>query len=486
MSLHSKRKRTTIAAAVMALFVATGYLGNESAFADEKPAVNKEIVSPYQTYTYDLMSEHIRKLAEAYPELIQVKPIGKTAYGKEIIAVKLGKGEASVLIDGSQHAREWMGTNLILYMIDRYAYAYEHNMKYGDYVVRDLLDHCSIWFVPMVNPDGVTLQQKGPDAFSEGARPGLLGMNGGSSDFSRWKANAQGIDINRQYPAEWTGIRYSTKYPMYKNYKGSEPAETAEAQSMIRFTYDADPEIALSYHTSGRVLYWHFHTKPENLERDRKMAAALSGMTGYSMVKPEDYPSGGGFTDWFIAQFGRPGFTAEVGPYHEETALPLWTFTDIWAENQTMGLYLASEGYKLSRQRYPIETVENKLQLLESVKLYNRPNESFPTGGETPAGPVVSDARMGGWFRISTWLGTKWVHLDKASYLQGHTEKFVQEIDLQDTTPLFKRPGAENQEPAGMLTPQKVGTLERWNDWVLIHTWGGDFWTPYKKRTEAQ
>lgn len=29
-------------------------------------------------------------------------------------------------------------------MIDRYAYAYEHNMKYGDYVVRELLDHCSI------------------------------------------------------------------------------------------------------------------------------------------------------------------------------------------------------------------------------------------------------------------------------------------------------------------------------------------------------
>lgn len=157
----------------------------------------------------------------------------------------------------------------------------------------------------MVDLDGVTLQQKGLDAFPEGAKSGLLSMNGGSSDFSRWKANAQGIDINRQYPAEWTGIRYSTQYPMYKNYKGSEPAETAEAQSMIRFTYDADPEIALSYHTSGRVLYWHFHTKP--VERDRKMAATLSGMTGYSLVKPEDYPSGGGFTDWFIAQFGRPG-----------------------------------------------------------------------------------------------------------------------------------------------------------------------------------
>ncbi|MEW9701427.1 M14 family zinc carboxypeptidase [Paenibacillus sp. SI8] len=468
--------------AALTLAVATICMGDINVHAEEKTnAVNQNIVNPYQTYTYDLMSADVKKLAAAYPELIQVKSIGKTAYGKELTAVKLGKGEATVLIDGSQHAREWMGTNLILYMIDRYAYAYEHNMKYNDYIVRDLLDHCSIWFVPMVNPDGVTLQQSGLNAYPEAQQGQLLSMNGGSSDFSHWKANADGIDINRQYPADWTGIRNSPPFPSFKNYKGSEPAETAEAGSMIRFTYETDPEIALSYHTSGRVLYWHFHTDPDNVERDRKMAATISGMTGYRLVKPEQNPSGGGFTDWFIAQFGRPGFTAEIGPYVEEDELPLWTFTDIWAENETMGLYLASEGYKLWQQRYPVEMVTNPLQLLQNVKLYNRPSESFPTGGELSAGQVESDARMGDWYRVTSWMGTKWVHLSDASYLQGHSEKFLQSIELKEKTALYKYPSAESQKSVGEINPQKVNALERWKDWVLIHTWMGDVWIPYKK-----
>ena len=310
-------------------------MGNTVMAASESK--NKEIVDPYQMYTYDSMIEQIDQLAAAYPGLIKVKSIGKTAFGRDIKAVKVGKGEASVLIDGSQHAREWLGTNLILYMIDRYAYAYENNMKYDDYIVRDLLDHCSIWFVPMVNPDGVTLQQEGLDAFPESYHAHLIDMNGGSYNFKRWKANAEGIDINRQYPAMWSTIRATSKYPWFKNYKGSEPAETAEARSMMQFTYESDPEIALSYHTSGEILYWNFHTAPEHLARDKKMADTISGMTGYSQVKPEKDPSGGGFTDWFILQFARPGFTAELGTYQEETELPLWTFTDIWKQNMNMG-----------------------------------------------------------------------------------------------------------------------------------------------------
>ncbi|MNI11068.1 Gamma-D-glutamyl-L-diamino acid endopeptidase 1 [compost metagenome] len=458
-------------------------MGNTVATASESKS--KEIVDPYQMYTYDLMIQQIDQLAAAYPELIKVQSIGKTAFGRDIKAVKVGKGEASVLIDGSQHAREWMGTNLILYMIDRYAYAYEHNMKYDNYVVRDLLERCSIWFIPMVNPDGVTFQQEGLSAFPESHHVNLIHLNGGSYNFKRWKANAEGIDINRQYPAMWSGIRDSPKNPAFKNYKGSEPAETAEARSMIQFTYASDPEIALSYHTSGEVLYWHFNTLPENLARDKKMADTISGMTGYSQIKPAKDPSGGGFTDWFIGQFGRPGFTLELGPFQGETELPLWTFTDIWKQNMNMGLYLASEGYKLWRQRYPMEMIESKIQLLETVKLYNQPNDSYPTGAELGQAKVTSDARLGEWYRISTWLGPKWVQLNQNSYLQGHSEKYATQINLADKTPIYSYPN-EDKTSLAQLNSQEVETVERWNGWLLIRTWLGDTWIQEKNSALAK
>ncbi|TBL77490.1 gamma-D-glutamyl-meso-diaminopimelate peptidase [Paenibacillus thalictri] len=443
--------------------------------------INKDIVDPYQTYTYELTAQHIDQLAAAYPDLIQVKTIGKTDFDRDIKAVKLGKGEATVLIDGSQHAREWMGTNLIMYMIDRYAYAYEHNMKYGDYIVRDLLNQCSIWFVPMVNPDGVTLQQQGLDAFPEDYHSWFVGMNGGSRDFKRWKANASGIDINRQYPAMWTGIRNSPKYPMFKNYKGSEPAETAEAVSMIHFAYETDPEIAFSYHSSGEVLYWYFNTSPEHMARDKRMADTISNMTGYSQIKPAKDPSGGGFTDWFIAQFGRPGFTAELGPYQVETELPLWTFTDIWDENQAIGLYLASEGYKLWHERYPVEWANTNIQLLEPVPLYNRPDASFPVGAQLNGAKLTADARLGDWYRIPTWLGPKWVRLNPSAYLIGHSEKHTEHISLTAQTPMYKHPKEDGSMLLGQLTPQEIDTVERWNDWYLVKTWLGNVWIQNKR-----
>lgn len=102
-----------------AILVIVLIMGNAAVAFGESNGKSKEIVDPYQMYTYDLMNQHIDRLAAAYPGLIMVKSIGTTAFGREIKAVKLGKGEASVIIDGSQHAREWMGTNLILYMIDR-------------------------------------------------------------------------------------------------------------------------------------------------------------------------------------------------------------------------------------------------------------------------------------------------------------------------------------------------------------------------------
>lgn len=475
---QSRKLLHMLAAIVMGTILLTGIADAAQASGNEG---SKEIIDPYQVYSYELMKEHLNQLAAAYPDLIQQKTIGTTIFGREIKALKLGKGEASVLMDGSQHAREWMGTNLILYMIDRYAYAYEHNMKYDDYIVRDVLDNCSIWFVPMVNPDGVTLQQAGLNAFPEYYRSYLLSMNGGSYNFKRWKANAIGIDINRQYPAMWTGIWNSPQYPMFKNYKGSEPAETAEAQSMIHFTYQADPEIAFSYHTSGEILYWNFYTAPEHLARDKKLANAISAMTGYSQVKPEKDPSGGGYTDWFIAQFGRPGFTAELGHYQEETEMPLWTFTEIWGENQDMGLYLASEGYKLWRERYPVELAEESLELLGPAQLYSRPDDLFPTGAELGSTQVISDARLGHWRRISTWMGPKWICLNEAAYLPGHSEPFTGSIKLAEQTPIYSYPEADNSKLLGQLNPQEVTAVERWNGWIMVRTWLGASWIKEKK-----
>src|SRR5699024_9203394 len=125
--------------------------------------------------------------------------------GRNIYAIKLGKGKTEIFMNGSHHAREWLTTNLLMEMIDVYSQAYANNSKVAGYNARQILNNASIWFVPMVNPDGVTLVQKG--ALSAKRPAEVIRINDGSTNFNRWKANIRGVDLNRQYPADWAHIQ---------------------------------------------------------------------------------------------------------------------------------------------------------------------------------------------------------------------------------------------------------------------------------------
>ena len=94
-------------------------------FFTKGAAAQSYVVNPNQTYTYTKMVTDIKKLEKAYPELIDTEVIGKSEYGRDIYAVSLGKGDATVFINGSHHAREWITTNVNMNMIDKYANAYE-------------------------------------------------------------------------------------------------------------------------------------------------------------------------------------------------------------------------------------------------------------------------------------------------------------------------------------------------------------------------
>ncbi|MGG6433533.1 M14 family metallopeptidase [Anoxybacillus sp. D401a] len=299
------------------------------------------VVLPNQAYTYERLVKDVTRLQMFYPDLIQVQIIGQSVEGRNIYAIKLGKGSKEIFMNASHHAREHITTNVLMEMLDTYAFAYTSLTKVDQYDARTILDRTSIWFVPMVNPDGVTLVQKGHTAVKNGAL--ALAINKGKRDFSAWKANVRGVDLNRQYDARWATIRSNPGKPAPKNYKGSKPFSEPEAQAMRQFTLARNFEITVSYHSSGQIIFWHFLQPKEHVYRDQRLASMLSKQTGYSLVKPVQNPSGGGYKDWFVSQFKKPGFTIEVAPYVGERPVPLKLFPSIWNKNKPVGLMMANE-----------------------------------------------------------------------------------------------------------------------------------------------
>lgn len=315
-------------------------------------ALSSDLVNPYQLYTYKKMCQDINELSAEYPDLIIFKSIGKTVYSREIWAVKLGKGIPSVMIDGSIHAREWISTNLCMEMIEYYAQAYSKDEMIGKYNVKNLLDKISIWYIPMVNPDGVTLQQKGITVFPKSCQKNILDMNKGKEDFSRWKANAQGIDLNQQYPTDWDKREYSVLKPYYKNFKGSKPLETLEARSIVKFIDEIKPEILINYHSSGRVLYWRtLYSTSDTMKITRRLAEGYKNISGYKLVSSCFHKGAVGLQDYFIYKYNKPSLTPELGSYVGERNVPVSEFVHVWERNKEAGLFIAAEGYKLWQKK---------------------------------------------------------------------------------------------------------------------------------------
>lgn len=313
------------------------------------PIGHSQIVNPTGTYTYEKMTEDLQKINQTYPREVAVKKIGTTHFGKTIWGVKLGNGEDNILMVGSHHGREWLTSALLMVMIEQYADAYHKKEQYGPFSTR-IFDDISIWFVPMLNPDGVTIQQQGLRAVPIGLQDEFFEMNGYSPDFSKWKANGMGVDLNRQYPAGWNDLKESVPIPWYQLYKGKKPLLAKEVNALANFTIQIKPLVSVSYHTSGQEIFWKYKNG-SNLEKDKQLATKISLLTGYRLGTPLKNAKGGGFTDWFISTFHQPGMTIEVSPLTGETNPPLAVFPEEWQRNELVGILLAAEAKKWQKPK---------------------------------------------------------------------------------------------------------------------------------------
>jgi g-D-glutamyl-meso-diaminopimelate peptidase len=166
--------------------------------------------------------------------------------------------------------------------------------------------------VPQLNVDGTEIAIHG---LSEDCPTGeRLERANGSSDFSRWQANARGVDLNHNYNARFyeykeieraeglfsaSPTRWSGEYPE------SEP-ETACLANYLR--YNA-PRLVLSFHSQGEEIYGD----TGEVEGADGIAMRLSAYTGYRLAKPEGGAGYGGLSDWYRAEMHLPAFTVECG-----------------------------------------------------------------------------------------------------------------------------------------------------------------------------
>ncbi|MEY2193087.1 M14 family metallopeptidase [Neobacillus sp. BF23-41] len=290
------------------------------------------LVDSGQSYDYFKLMNDIKRLLEVYP-FMQIPVIGKTVLGKKIPEIVIGTGEKRVHYNGSFHANEWITTSIIMTFLNDYLLALtNHNLIRG-LPMFPLYQQSILSIVPMVNPDGVDLVLHGPPEI-ENWNKRVVDFNKGSTDFTDWKANIRGVDLNDQFPARWEleKARNQTE-PGPRDFVGEKPLSEPEAMAMAKLIKKRDFVRVLAFHTQGEVIYWGF----ENLEppESEDIVKEFSRVSGYEPIKTiESYA---GCKDWFIQDWKRPGFTIELG--RGINPLPLSQFDEIY--QKSLGIFLA-------------------------------------------------------------------------------------------------------------------------------------------------
>lgn len=219
--------------------------------------------------------------------------IGKSCFHRSIYAVKVGAGSPVGLVQYAIHGREYITAKLA--------------MKH--YAVGAV---GTLWLVPLTNPDGALLSQVGLDSVeSAAARKRLLAWNDGNENFSLWKANGRGVDLNVNFDAHWGEGVKNTKTRGAENAIGAAPFSEPETRALKRFTEKIRPDYTVSYHTKGEEIYWYFYQSMRICPRDKRLALALSAATGYPLAYAKG--SVGGYKDWCIQKLQIPSFTVEAG-----------------------------------------------------------------------------------------------------------------------------------------------------------------------------
>ena len=290
-----------------------------------------------EIYRYENLEADLKQFEKQFADLVELETIGLSVEGRKLYGLKVDKGQLKILCHGSHHAREWMTSRLI---VDFIHHLLADQKKPWKKIREDWLETLSFWFIPMVNPDGVTLVQEGPESFLN--REQLLDLNGQSLDFTSWKANSRVVDLNRQYPVDWEEIQADPGQPSPTNYKGKQPLSEPEIKGLVDFVKKQQFDCALAYHSSGEEIFWRYKLPNPYVNQFRPLAEKLASVTNYSLIEPQGIPSGGGFTDWFLTEFKKPSFTFEIAPYVGSRPVPYHYYQQIFADNKHV-LYTVGE-----------------------------------------------------------------------------------------------------------------------------------------------
>ncbi len=254
--------------------------------------------------TWEQINARLNELAGLRPDLATVIDVGDSYEGREIRGILItapgAQTKPALLINGCQHAREWVSPMTCMYAVERLIENYDTDAR-----IRAILDTMEIYVVPVVNPDGYVYTWT-------------------TNRLWRKNRNPDGsVDLNRNWEHEWGGVGSSSD-PRSDLYRGPAPFSEPETQAMRDFILQR-PQIVshVDFHSYSQFMLhpWGYTSQPSpDYSTHNSIAVAMTDAIRdvhgknyipgiwYTVL----YPSSGIMIDWMYAQRGAVSYTCEL------------------------------------------------------------------------------------------------------------------------------------------------------------------------------
>lgn len=298
----------------------------------------KAVSTNHQKYTYEEMKADIELLAKNYYGLVQYEVIGKSTDGRNLYDVILGnpKAKKTLLVVSTLHAREYMASLVCMNQIEYYLQNYQK--KIGGKTVKETLDKVAVHYIPMANPDGVTLSQFGIQKIQSASLQKQL-RKIGNGDTTRWKANARGVDLNNNFPFNFKKCSQRRSAGCAGPSAASERETKAIVNLVKQLKRSRNLKGIVNYHAMGSIIYGDYRTGASCARDTARMYNTAKRLTGYRKAYDEPYSSkgpGGSFRSYVMYKLYIPSITIEVGK--KSCPGPISEFPSIWSKNKDVVL----------------------------------------------------------------------------------------------------------------------------------------------------
>ncbi len=209
---------------------------------------------------YEEIENYIKEMSKS--NIVNVYVIGKSHDNRNIYNVEIGSGNKILMLDANMHAAESANTPILTKFLIDILNDYENNDKR----VTELLKAVKIAAIPCINPDGYEVYNFGFDSIRN--KDLWIYQNKDSVSVNHFKYNANGVDLNRNYPTQSAGLYHNDKklissVSLNKTTKrytyfggtvlGSEPETRAVMYQML--THYKNAYAYINIHSQGRVIY---------------------------------------------------------------------------------------------------------------------------------------------------------------------------------------------------------------------------------------